>query len=376
MSLFSARRARLPLLSLSAVCLVSGFLLACGDSPSPVQPTATATVPSAVSEPAAPPQPVAPGYEVLVGAGDIAGCGPELADAEATARLLDSISGTIFTAGDNTQTAGTAQEFRDCYSPDLGAPQGPDPSGARQPRLADGERGRLLRLLRQRGGPGRSWLLQLRPRRVARHLAQRQRLDEGGIGAGELAAAGPRIQPGAVHAGLLAPAALHVERSRLRRDLAQRVAAALRLRRRDRAQRARPPLRAVRPAGPVGTPRRRARDQAVHGRHRGLRPLPRRAPAAEHRGPGGRARRAEAHAARRQLRLAVHPGDRLELHGFRHRHLPRRAPPAGTRADRAGRIASRRHDPLGYHATRHAGRIPHQDLVPAAARPAKGASAL
>ena len=57
---------------------------------------------------------------MLVGAGDIAGCGPELADAEATARLLDSISGTIFTAGDNTQTAGTAQEFRDCYSPTWG----------------------------------------------------------------------------------------------------------------------------------------------------------------------------------------------------------------------------------------------------------------
>jgi 3',5'-cyclic AMP phosphodiesterase CpdA len=57
---------------------------------------------------------------VLVGAGDIALCGGDLANAEATSRLLDGIGGTVFTAGDNTQTAGTAQEFRDCYEPTWG----------------------------------------------------------------------------------------------------------------------------------------------------------------------------------------------------------------------------------------------------------------
>jgi hypothetical protein len=57
---------------------------------------------------------------VLVGAGDIALCGSNLANAEATSRLLDGIPGTVFTTGDNTQTSGTAEEFRDCYSPTWG----------------------------------------------------------------------------------------------------------------------------------------------------------------------------------------------------------------------------------------------------------------
>jgi hypothetical protein len=65
--------------------------------------------------PAVPAPPVSPGFEVLVGAGDIALCGPNLANAEATARVLDSMPGTVFTTGDNTQTAGTFEEFRDCY---------------------------------------------------------------------------------------------------------------------------------------------------------------------------------------------------------------------------------------------------------------------
>lgn len=56
----------------------------------------------------------------MVGAGDIARCGADLAHAEATSRLLDVIGGTVFTTGDNTQTAGTPQEFRDCYEPTWG----------------------------------------------------------------------------------------------------------------------------------------------------------------------------------------------------------------------------------------------------------------
>ena len=36
-----------------------------------------------------------------------------LVNAEATAPLLDSIGGTVFTTGDNTQIAGTAETFRD-----------------------------------------------------------------------------------------------------------------------------------------------------------------------------------------------------------------------------------------------------------------------
>ena len=47
---------------------------------------------------------------VLVGAGDIASC--QSSGDEATANLLDGISGTVFTLGDNVYEDGTASEFR------------------------------------------------------------------------------------------------------------------------------------------------------------------------------------------------------------------------------------------------------------------------
>ena len=55
---------------------------------------------------------------VLVGAGDIATCSNE--GDEATAELLDGISGTVFTTGDNAYQSGTASEFEDCYGPTWG----------------------------------------------------------------------------------------------------------------------------------------------------------------------------------------------------------------------------------------------------------------
>ena len=53
---------------------------------------------------------------VLVGAGDIADC----TTGEPTAKLLDNIAGTVFTAGDNAYTNGTASEFATCYDPSWG----------------------------------------------------------------------------------------------------------------------------------------------------------------------------------------------------------------------------------------------------------------
>jgi acid phosphatase type 7 len=118
-----ARRGRARVQRISTVVVLAALaaLAGCGDGSSPQGPAAPVT-PSPVNlAPALPPPgPVAPGFEVLVGAGDIALCGPDLASAEATSRLLDSISGTVFTTGDNTQTAGTAEEFRDCYGPTWG----------------------------------------------------------------------------------------------------------------------------------------------------------------------------------------------------------------------------------------------------------------
>lgn len=55
---------------------------------------------------------------IFVGAGDIASCSTD--EDEATANLLDSIDGTVFTLGDNVYPDGTASEFSNCYDPSWG----------------------------------------------------------------------------------------------------------------------------------------------------------------------------------------------------------------------------------------------------------------
>jgi len=55
---------------------------------------------------------------ILIGAGDIALCGS--AATEATARLLDGLSGTVITVGDNAYPSGRAADFHDCYDPTWG----------------------------------------------------------------------------------------------------------------------------------------------------------------------------------------------------------------------------------------------------------------
>jgi acid phosphatase type 7 len=62
---------------------------------------------------------VSPGVPVLVGAGDVAGC-DTLDGAEATARLLDHIPGTVFLAGDAAYEDGTEEQFAQCYDPTWG----------------------------------------------------------------------------------------------------------------------------------------------------------------------------------------------------------------------------------------------------------------
>jgi len=54
----------------------------------------------------------------LLAAGDIADCSSN--GDEATARLLDSLAGTVATLGDNAYDAGTASEFTQCYDPTWG----------------------------------------------------------------------------------------------------------------------------------------------------------------------------------------------------------------------------------------------------------------
>ncbi len=56
---------------------------------------------------------------VLVGAGDIASCkNPE--GAQATAKLIEQIPGTVFAAGDLAYEKGSAEDFRNCYDPAWG----------------------------------------------------------------------------------------------------------------------------------------------------------------------------------------------------------------------------------------------------------------
>ena len=56
---------------------------------------------------------------VLVGAGDISTC--ENAGDTRTAKLIDGIAGTVFTAGDNAYPSGALGDFEDCYEPTWGA---------------------------------------------------------------------------------------------------------------------------------------------------------------------------------------------------------------------------------------------------------------
>ena len=62
--------------------------------------------------------PAPPGSAIFVGAGDISSCAS--AGDEATAALLDSIPGTVFTLGDNAYESGTPAEFKNCYDPSWG----------------------------------------------------------------------------------------------------------------------------------------------------------------------------------------------------------------------------------------------------------------
>ena len=72
----------------------------------------------ALATSSAAPRPSASGDPVLVGAGDIAAC--DLDSGAATAKLLDTIEGTVFTAGDNAYPNGSADNYRDCYAPTWG----------------------------------------------------------------------------------------------------------------------------------------------------------------------------------------------------------------------------------------------------------------
>jgi hypothetical protein len=113
---------------LFVVCIF-GAAAGCTDLPSKHQGQSEANAPAgqtqaetpakATSTPDAKPASQADGDPVLVGAGDIATCG-QLEGAEATAKLIDKIPGTVFAAGDLAYPDGSDDQFTKCYGPTWG----------------------------------------------------------------------------------------------------------------------------------------------------------------------------------------------------------------------------------------------------------------
>lgn len=113
----TARRSRrsvdVRLAALAVAMLACLVLVQCGGGsgkgggPGPSVPGPTSPTPT----------PTPSGPETFVGAGDIAICG---GNAEATARQLDSIGGTVFTLGDNAYPSGARGDFQNCYEPSWG----------------------------------------------------------------------------------------------------------------------------------------------------------------------------------------------------------------------------------------------------------------
>jgi hypothetical protein len=94
----STRRLRWIPLCLAAV--TGSSLLACGGGDAPLEPP--------------PPLPA----EVILVAGNIATCGTT--NDEATAAVLDTLPGTVFTLGDNVFPDGSLQSYNNCYQPSWG----------------------------------------------------------------------------------------------------------------------------------------------------------------------------------------------------------------------------------------------------------------
>ena len=93
---------------------------------------------------------------MLVGAGDIAGCDKDTD--EATARLLDSIAGTVFTAGDNVYPSGTPDEYARCYAPSWGRHKARTrPAPGNHDYKTDGAAGYFDYFGAAAGSKGRGW---------------------------------------------------------------------------------------------------------------------------------------------------------------------------------------------------------------------------
>ena len=189
---------------------LSGLAANCSTTNNPQTVTVTAGATTQAAFSVACTAPPSPAY-TLVGASNIASCSWD--SDELTAQVLDGIvaqdpNTTVFNAGDvSYDGASTASELANCYGPSWGRHKArtyvalgnneyktdPNPD---------------VGLLRRPGRPARPRLLQLRSRCVARGDAERQHRLRSGLGAGHVAAAGPRGERQHVHDRRVPSAAL------------------------------------------------------------------------------------------------------------------------------------------------------------------------
>jgi hypothetical protein len=118
-----ARVVRWTMASIGALCLACGGTSQSLTSPSSVTTVAKEYTPFPGDAPFSPEGGLPLATETFVGAGDIAQCTnggtPDL-----TARLLDTIGGTVFTLGDNAYPSGSAQDYQTCYDSSWGRHKG------------------------------------------------------------------------------------------------------------------------------------------------------------------------------------------------------------------------------------------------------------
>ncbi len=318
---------------------------------------------------------------VLVGAGDIApnclaGGQPDCRHRHARAARHPARHGLH--AGRQRLCGRHRRRVRQLLRPDLGTASAAHPAGQRQSRLQHAGRQRLLRLLQRPGRAGRAGrrphggrLLQLRPRELARrgpeqrvHVAlARQRLRRG-LGAGAVAARRSGREPHQQHHRDVAPPVLQFERWPC--EPAAALPGALRLRRRHSARWPLAQLRAAGTGQSGGCRRRGVRHPLVrHWHRRDSAERVRHDACAERGAQQHDARRDEVHAPRRELRLAVHPDRRPDVHRCRNdggarAAVGQRGSDGGCRTG-AGRRRRRRHAGRGGD-RRRAGRGPDHHL--------------
>jgi len=94
----------------AALLVVGALSTTCRESQAPQQSARQRATPLASTTPAP--------TVTLVGAGTIASC--SATGDEATAAILDTIAGTVFTVGDNVYPSGSLSYYQTCYDPNWG----------------------------------------------------------------------------------------------------------------------------------------------------------------------------------------------------------------------------------------------------------------